>query len=73
MSEHNARQLMRALSEMDDLRGEVCVLNNTLDKVHRYAVHKWGDGSNDGWLKIMELADPGLRKALVQPGLSPDE
>lgn len=30
-----------------------------LAKIHRIAVQKWSEGKDDGWLKIMQLSDPG--------------
>ena len=40
---------------------DLLYLNATLDKIHKLAVSKWNK-ETDGWLKVMQLADPGLRK-----------
>ena len=50
--------------DLDNAKETIELLNGTLDKVHRYAVHQWSEGKMDGWLKIMQLADPDSRKAL---------
>jgi hypothetical protein len=31
---------------------------DALDKIHKLAVRQWRKGTSDGWLKVMQIADP---------------
>ena len=38
------------------------------DRIHKHAVAKWRYGAEDGWLKVMELSDPGKELPAVESG-----
>lgn len=33
---------------------------NKLQMIHKLAMAKWSEGKEDGWLKVMEIADPSV-------------
>ena len=50
--------------EIRRLSAEIGRAMNVLDRIHRIAAQHYGaPGADDGWLKIMQLADPGLRQS----------
>jgi hypothetical protein len=65
------KPLIKNVGKMSEreLRCEVLNLRETVDRIHKHAVAHWsegvqrhdikGVGNNDGWLKVMQLSDPG--------------
>lgn len=46
--------------ELPSALDELERLTIILDNIHSLAVSQWSEGSADGWLKVMQLADPGV-------------
>jgi len=53
--------MIKNVDKMSDreLRCEVRSLRRTLDRIHKHAVAHWRYKGEDGWLKVMQLSDPG--------------
>lgn len=59
--EYSVMSQEELLTVVQQLSTEGSDLNRALDRIHSIAVQKWSEGKEDGWLKIMQLADPGVR------------
>lgn len=59
--DESATERLRLQIELSKAGNRISGLKGAINRIHKLAVKKWSDGNDDGWLRVMQIAENATR------------